>query len=48
MSSDTEQKFDIDPEPTAKEVLTLRKEDPKTDSEREDFKYLQRFIYGLD
>lgn len=48
MSSDTEQKFDRDPEPTAKEVLALHKEDPKTDSEREYFKYLQRFICGLD
>ena len=46
-SFETVQKFHRDSEPTTK-VLALLKADPKSDSERECLKYLQRYIRGLD
>ena len=47
-SFETVQKLYKDSEPTTKKVLALLKADPKTDSERECLKYLQRHIRGLD
>ena len=47
-SFETVQKFYKDSEPTTKKVLASLKADPKSDSERECLKYLQRYILGLD
>ena len=47
-SFETVQKFYKDSEPTTKKVLALLKEDPKSNSERDCLKYLQRYIRGLD
>ena len=47
-SFETVQKFYKDSEPTAKKALALLKTDPKSDSERECLKYLQRYVRGLD
>ena len=47
-SFETVLKFYRDSEPATKKVLALLTADPKSDSERECLKYLQRYIRGLD